>query len=198
MRPPGWPAASAALLLGLGFGLLAAAPAKPDHQALAGRCEAKIIQLKSQHPPSTIRVTEDEVNAYIAVHREQLFHSAARDVRVRLEKDRVHARVTADLARAKIKLESPLHRAFVWILSGEHRYEAQIHFRSDKGVGRYRVEQLKVDGMTLPDSLAAFLAGQAGRLNQPPMPPDKDFPLPYHLRRCEVQPKAFVCYPHPR
>jgi len=198
LRPPGRAGAPAALFLGLGAVLLAVTPAKPDVRTLAGRCEVKIIQLKSNRPPASLRVSEDEVNAYIEVHRDELFYSAAREVRVRLDKDRVHARVIADLARAKIKLESPLHRAFVWILSGEHRYEAQIHFRSDNGVGRYRVEQLKVDGVTVPDSLAVVLANQAGRLNRPPMPPGEDFPLPYNLRRCEVLPKAFVCHPRPR
>ncbi len=198
MRPAGWTGAAAALLLSLGVALCAATPARPDIRTLAGRCEAKIIQLKSNRPPASLRVSEDEVNAYIEVHRDELFYSAAREVRIRLDKDRVHAQVIADLARAKIKLDSPLHRAFVWILSGEHRYEAQIHFRSDQGVGRYRVEKLTVDGMTVPASLAAVLANQAGRLNRPPMPPGEDFPLPYNLRRCEVLPKAFVCHPRPR
>jgi hypothetical protein len=190
-------AAALALLLGAAGAGGADAP-PPDIQSLARRCEVKIVQLKSGHPPESLRVSEAEVNAYIDVFRDELFYSAARKIRVRLEKDRVNVLAVADLGRARIRLESPLHKAFVWILSGEHRYEARVHFRSGKGVGRYRVERLKVDGITVPDSLAAFLAAQAGRLNRPPMPPGQDFPLPYNLERCEVLPQAFACYPRPR
>jgi hypothetical protein len=187
---------------GLWSGLLLAAaavvpglPAKPSPEELAGRCGEKVVLLKSGHARQPVVVSQEELNAYLEVHRERLFESAVKEVQVTLKEDVFLIRGVVNLGEAKIELKTMLQKAFLWILSGDHRFDADVHFQSSGGQGKYKVRSLAIDGIPFPEFMIEFLATEAGKRQTPPMQPDRLFPLPYNLERAKVQNGKATCYP---
>lgn len=170
-------------------------PVDPRIAALAESCGEKVVRLKSGQARQPVTVTEEELNAYLEVHRERLFESAVKSVQVNLKKDTFLIRGVVNLGEARIKLESLIQKAFLWILSGDHRFESEVRFESAKGQGKYQVRSLAIDGVPLPGFMIEYLATQAGNRQTPPMLPGKPFPMPYGLERALVEARKATCYP---
>jgi len=192
------------LLLAAAGGLFvrAAEPHTPagvgTRQALARECQQKLFELQEGKARQPVVISGDELNAYLVENEAIIFKSAARDVRVRLQENRMTFRAIANLGKANLKLDSFLANAFMWIFSGDHEVEATIRFQSDNYRGRYVVESLLIRGIPLPGVLVESLAGQVGHRQHPPMVPGEPFELPYSLKRCDIVAGALVCYPGQR
>ena len=170
-------------------------PADPRLAALAESCGEKVVRLKSGQARQPVTVTEEELNAYLEVHRTRLFESAVKTVQVNLAEDTFLIRGMVNLGEARIKLESLIQKAFLWILSGDHRFDAEVRFESAAGQGKYQVRSLAIDGIPLPGFMIEYLATQAGNRQKPPMLPGKPFPMPYGLERAKVEAHKATCYP---
>ncbi len=169
--------------------------ADPRLAALADSCGEKVARLKSGEARQPVTVTEEELNAYLEVHRERLFESAVKSVQVNLKEDTFLIRGVVNLGEAKIKLESLIQKAFLWILSGDHRFESEVRFESASGQGKYTVRSIAIDGIPLPGFMIEYLATQAGSRQKPPMLPGKPFPMPYGLEKAKVNARKATCYP---
>ncbi|MBN2432598.1 MAG: hypothetical protein JXQ27_14070 [Acidobacteria bacterium] len=163
--------------------------------ALARECQQKLFELQERQARQPVVISNDELNAYLVENQDDIFNSAARDVRVRLQENRMTFRAIANLKKANLKLDSFLANAFMWIFSGDHQVEATILFQSDNYRGRYEVESLRIRGIPIPGLLVESLAGQVGHRQRPPMVPGEPFELPYNLKRCDIVSGALVCYP---
>jgi len=170
-------------------------PVDPRIAALAESCGEKVVRLKSGQARQPVSVTEAELNAYLEVHRVRLFESAVKSVQVDLKEDTFLIRGVVNLGEARIKLESLIQKAFLWILSGDHRFESEVRFESAEGQGKYQVRSLAIDGIPLPGFMIEYLATQAGNRQKPPMLPGKPFPMPYGLERAKVENRKATCYP---
>jgi len=170
-------------------------PATPSRQKLAEACYAKLNALRQGLQTEPAVFTQQEINAYLALNKDRLFQSAAREVKVTLAKDRFMVNASGDLAKANLKLDSLIYKAFLWILKGNHRVEAELFFQSDRRQGKYQVKWLRIDGIRVPDTLAQALARQVGQRQHPPLLPGEPFPLPAQIERCDVKPNLVVCQP---
>ena len=176
-------------------GTAAGKPVDLKLAALADSCGEKVARLKAGQAKRPVTVTEEELNAYLEAHRDRLFESAVKSVQVNLKEDTFLIRGVVNLGEAKIKLESLIQKAFLWILSGDHRFESEVRFESASGQGKYTVRSIAIDGIPLPGFMIEYLATQAGNRQKPPMLPGKPFPMPYGLERAKVEARKATCYP---
>ena len=65
--------------------------------------------------------------------------------------------------------------------------EAQLQSGSAKGKGYVKVLSLKINGITVPESLVSQILRYLGENQRPPMDFSRLFPLPYGIQKFEVQ-----------
>ena len=162
---------------------------------LAANCYGKLDALRFGQQQGPAVFTQQEINAYLALNKDRLFKSAAQEVKVTLAKDRFFVNASGDLAKANLKMDSLLHKAFMWILKGNHRIEAELQFTSRDRRGTYQIKMLRIDGIRVPETLANALARQVGQRQRPPLLPGEAFHLPAQIEHCLVTRHAVTCYP---
>ncbi len=164
----------------LALGLLAAGTNEVD------RVVTEIVtdSYDTDAPPKQHRLSEDELNAWVALQLREQRPPGLQELLVKLRPDdRLGALMTIDLDEAGVSGGSS------WLMSmltGRQDVEFEGHLQSSEGRARYQIERVRINGYPVPVSLVESLLSRWGQGMEPPIDFREPFELPYQIQQIRI------------
>lgn len=181
----------AAVLFGIVV-LSGVAEASNVSRAAAESCNAKVRRLHAyaanKQPGRTqaTRLSEDEINSYLAFHLSSKYHPSLKSLAVSFEEKRVKALVEVDFDRLGKKPGGLLVKLFDLLFSGTHSVMTRGQLITGAGKGHLLLEEAAFDGRTLPKGLVEEIISAVGRKQNPPLDPLQPSRIPHGIQKVEV------------
>jgi hypothetical protein len=173
-------------------------PPKSPAERVSGVLEEFIIQAdlhnRGQNPPEkVVRLSETELNAYMQ-------HAVTRKTRYGIQSvyiklmggNRLGTTTTIDFDKVKVEDENLAVRMVRSLLSGEKQIYVEGVVTSDKGMGQFSLEKAYFGNVRLPVYFIEKVINFLGHRQIPPVDTSKPVPLPYGLKKLEVDDGSIV------
>lgn len=146
----------------------------------------------------TLTLQEEEMNSYLAVLVAQKGKGQIQTAKITLLGDKLVAIEAVARVEWKEIFKSNGDSVASKLLSKAgglgSKVEAVVQTGSAKGKGYVRVQSLKINGITVPDTLVTQLLQYLGEKQRPRMDFSRLFPLPNGIQKIEVQKGSLAVY----
>jgi hypothetical protein len=166
---------------------------KPGTAEKAARVDAIFQSLKEsppngKRPPqnSTIRITEDELNAYLEQEYRKKPHSGMKSASVKLFAGN---RITADSVIDMDDIQSDNSmgmKMLTWLMSGNQSLHAEAKLLFKGNTVTYQLERAQVNEVTLPNALVEKLIEILARKQSQKIDVTKPIPLSPTIKHIEI------------
>jgi len=160
-------------------------------KAAADSCNAKIKALEAhaagpQAKRQQIRITELEMNSYLALVLSASYHPSLKSIRLKFEEGRLQAVAKIAFDRLQFSSTQFINSLFRKMLSGVHTLTVRGILIADNGKGNFQLEEARFDSMTIPNPLVSEIITTVGKRQNPPFDPMQPSTLPYSIRKVET------------
>ncbi|MGB7622797.1 MAG: hypothetical protein WBN92_10650 [Terriglobia bacterium] len=167
---------------------------KPGSAEKAARVDAIFQSLKENSPKgkrppqnSTIRITEDELNAYLEQEYRKKPHSGMKSASVKLfDGNRIAADSIIDVDEIRSDNSMGL-KMLTWLMSGNQSLHAEAKLIFKDNTVTYQLERARVNDVTLPNALVEKLIEILARKQSQRMDVTKPIPLSSSIKHVEIQ-----------
>ena len=172
----------------------------PEDAALIRSLEGKIHELQNPQAnphvgPSSMEITEAEVNAYFKHRGSELIIDAISDVRFSFLPGRVKGSAVANFTELKKtqqeKKEGLFSGWFIGWIEGERKVEFSLTLESDQGKVMVKIESVTIEGVNLPLFLVDFMLNRFLD-KQNDLSLDDPMPLPFRIRKVTAESERLV------
>jgi len=159
----------------------------------AARVERLFQQLETQSkspesPPETYVLSEDDLNAFLAVRLRKYDPKGVESVSVVFRQDRLLVRANVDLSKIVSNRKAPEAGLLAALLGGRHQVEVDGVLEVEDGRGQYRLLGLSLDGVPFPPMLLDSLMDRLIEATQLSDDPRKPFTMPYGIKAVTISP----------
>jgi hypothetical protein len=175
-------------------------PAAGISEAAAQSCQAKVESIEAYGNAAdpakkqTTRLSETEVNSYLAIVLSPLYHPSLRSILLKFDEGRLQGTVSIDFDRLEFHSTQFLNSLFRKMLTGVHTLKVRGNLVSNAGKAYFKLEDARFDDMTLPNLLVSEIISAVGRKQNPPFDPMQPSALPYRIQKVEVHPGYIRIY----
>ena len=166
----------------------------PGSEEKAARV-ASIFQSLKERPPgdqspppsSTIRITEEELNAYLEQEYRKKPNSGMKSATVKLfDGNRVAADSMIDVDEVKSDNSMGL-KLITWLMRGNQLLHAEVKLIFKGNTGTYELERAQLNGVTLPNALVEKLIEVLARRQSQKIDVTKPIPLSTSIKHVEIK-----------
>jgi len=184
-----------ALLL-FGQSLLLAAQEAPEWdaglskeaaQSAAGKFRQIQESAETDRPFGRIQLSEQEVNSYFHYEMASLFPPGVSKIRMEFQPNRPIGFVLVDFDKVRESLKTPPNPLVSYFLQGVHTVGVEGTLVASNGTGRFHLEVVTLDGITLPQFVVDFLIEQFVKAHYPSVDLDRPFRLPFSIDQVRVE-----------
>jgi hypothetical protein len=149
------------------------------------RVNQVLVELKEGKASSRIEISEDDLNAWLAVALDSRRRLGVKSAEVDLRGlNRVRATAVVDMDQ--VQLEGFSVRLFKAVLSGEQTLVTEGRLEVSRGQGHFQVESASFNGVAVPAWLASSVISYLSSRQPPHVDVTEPFDLPYGLRDLEL------------
>ena len=147
-------------------------------------------RMEKKRKPQTVLFTQGEVNSYLNLTYAEKLPKGLRDVEVRLDRDRIHAKGLVNIDRVKGKVSDGGSFGPLSFLSGDVPVEIMGKLTSKDGFGTITWETVYLSSVRLPISALEQMVLSATKTEDNPEGVDitAPFRLPYSVNRLRLEP----------
>lgn len=165
----------------------------------AARVNTVFQSLKENSPPSkrppknsTIKITEEELNAYLEQEYRKKPHSGMKSASVKLfDSDRVAADSMIDVDEIKTDNSMGL-KLLTWMMSGNQLLHAEARLIFKDNTVAYELERAQLNGVTLPNVLVEKLIEVLARKQSQKIDVTKPIPLSNSIKHVEIKREVLI------
>lgn len=165
----------------------------------AARVNTVFQSLKENSPPSkrppknsTIRITEEELNAYLEQEYRKKPNSGMKSASVKLfDSDRVAADSMIDVDEIKTDNSMGL-KLLTWMMSGNQMLHAEARLIFKDNTVAYELERAQLNGVTLPNVLVEKLIEVLARKQSQKIDVTKPIPLSNSITHVEIKREVLI------
>ena len=139
-----------------------------------------------------IRITEIEINSYLHYELAPAFPSGLSSLRLKFQPNRPQGWLQVNFDQLKGNFETPPNPLMDYFLQGEHTMGVEGTFYTANGMGRFQLETVTVDGITVPRFVVDFLIEHYLRAHFPNADPNRPFHLPSSIQKIVVEEGRFL------
>lgn len=159
----------------------------------AARVEQLLQRLEAQSKssasrPETYVLSEEDLNAFLAVRLRKYNPKGVESVRVVFRQDRLLVRADVDLSKIVSSRKAPEAGLLAALLGGRHQVEVDGVLEVEDGRGQYRLVGLNLDGVPFPPMLLDSLVDRLIEATQLSDDPRKPFTMPYGIKDVTISP----------
>ncbi len=192
----------AACTLALMFVELAAFPSAPSaieaqtgpgiSKSAAAECARKVKRLEDfsartgSKGAQTTRISEAELNSYLAYELSPKYHPSLKNLTVRLEPNRLQGLASIDFDQLGVSSKKSVTRMIASLLSGKHTLTAYGKLIADGGRACFQLERASFDDISLPNLLVEEIISTVGKRQKPPFDPMQPSQMPYGIQKVEM------------
>ena len=163
----------------------------PEDAALIYSLEGKIQELRNPQTnphegPSSMEITEAEVNTYFKHRGPEVIIDAVSDVRIFFLPGRVKGSAVANFTELEQAQQGEEESSFsAWLLGtmeGKRKVEYSLTLESDQGKARVKIESVTIEGINLPLILVDFMVNRFLE-KQYGLSLDNPVPLPFQIQK---------------
>lgn len=156
------------------------------------KMERVVRELQDYHAKGSVlartyQLTEAELNAYLLAQLHKRDRKEVENIAVRLKDGGFITFVEVNMDELHLETDFLTASFFTALLSGRHTLELEGTLQTENGVGTYRVEQARLDGLPVPAPLVSSILSSLGQKQDPPFDPTRPFPLPYGIQSVTIE-----------
>lgn len=136
----------------------------------------------------TYQLTQQEINASLLAQLRQRDQTAVESISILLTDGSFTTLVEIDMDRLELEEDSSTTGILRLLLQGKQTLEIKGQLQVENGIGRYRVQQIRLNGVSLPALLANELLSSLARREDLPFDPTASFQLPYGIKSIRFRP----------
>ncbi len=145
--------------------------------------------LLADPPAREHRLTEADLNAYIALELRQKRPPGIQEMSVRLlGQGRLGTFMKIDPNQLGLKNAAGLKAWLSILMSGTQDLEFEGVLTSGQGKARYQIERVQLNGYPVPAALVEALLQSWGRSLEPPIDFSEPFDLPHPIQQIDIDP----------
>jgi len=157
----------------------------------AASCDLKVTRLEafigqSQVKDVKTRLSEEELNSYLAFVLSPTFHPSLQSILFEIEESSLMAVATIDFDRLELSQEGFLTQLLAKILSGIHTLTLRGVLISGAGKARFQLAEATFDSQTLPKVVVEEIISAVGRKQNPPFDPMQPSDMPFDIKEVEI------------
>lgn len=166
----------------------------------AASCARKVEQLEdfSRRPGNrgsrTTRVSELEVNSYLAYELSPEYHPCLKSLVFRLEPARLQAIAIVDFDKLGLSSKNSVTKIIAALLTGAHTLALTGKLVADAGKAQFQLERALFDNTGLPNLLVEEIVSAIGRKQKPPFDPMQPSQMPFGIQKVDVGQGYIVVY----
>ncbi|MDA2937871.1 hypothetical protein MYX75_06370 [Acidobacteria bacterium AH-259-A15] len=166
--------------------------AEPAEDSGGEKMERVVRELQDYYAKGSVRartyqLTEAELNAYLLAQLQLRDRKEVENIAVRLKDGGFITFVEVNMDELDLETDFLTASLFAALLSGRHTLELEGTLQTENGMGTYRVEQARLDGLPVPAPLVSSILSSLGQKQDPPFDPTQPFPLPYGIQSVTLQ-----------
>jgi hypothetical protein len=162
----------------------------PDSGGFSARQKIELIQEDRVPRGSVVRITEDELNAYVRSEVSKAVRQGVRDPRVKLGDGRASGYAYIDFPLLRRSMGSPMNWLMAMLLAGERAVRVDARIRSSGGWAVVHVDRVEISGLVISGATLDYLIRNFLLPRYPQAKIGKPFELAHHIERIEVVPSA--------
>ena len=161
-------------------------------KAAAGECARKVKALETSSARTgnrgtqTTRISEAELNSFLAYELSPKYHASLKSLTVRLEPGRLQAVATVDFDQLGMSSKKSVTRLLASLLTGKHTLTAYGKLIADGGRANFQLERAMFDDISLPNLLVEEIISTVGKRQKPPFDPMQPSQMPYGIQKVET------------
>ncbi len=161
-------------------------------RAAADECAKKVKALESfsartgNRGTQTTRISEAELNSFLAYELSPKYHASLKSLTVRLEPTRLQGVATVDFDQLGMSSKNSVTRMLASLLTGKHTLTAYGKLIADGGLASFQLERSLFDDTSLPNLLVEEIISTVGKRQKPPFDPMQPSKMPYDIRKVEM------------
>lgn len=159
----------------------------------AEKVEQVFAEIESNHQNGdktsrTYRLTDTELNAYLQAQLREQEQPGVEQFSVSLVRGGFVTLAKVDTNELSLPQDSASALLLYTLFSGKQTLEAEGDFQARNGKGVYRVRWAKLNGRSIPPSIANGLLSSMGKKQEPPFDPTEPFEMPWGIDSVDCHP----------
>ncbi len=184
----------------LAVGMTAASGAPPQAESpspqisprASAKCGKKIAELqgfaedKGSLKNKTTRLTENEINSYLALELKSKYHPCLQNLQVTFEENKLKGVASIDFDKLSLNSTKTVARMLAKLLSGVHALSMEGKLEAAGGKANFVLAEARFDALVLPNFLVEEIITAVGKKQKPPFDPMQPSQMPYKIDKVEV------------
>ena len=169
-------------------------------KAAAGECAVKVKKLADfstrtgDRGTQTTRISEGELNSYLAYELSPKYHPSLKSLTVHLEPARLQGVAVVDFDQLGMSSKKSVTRMLASLLTGKHTLTVYGKLIADGGQAHFQLERSMFDDISLPNLLVEEIISTVGKRQKPPFDPMQPSQMPYGIRKVEMGQGYIIVY----
>jgi hypothetical protein len=166
-------------------------PPKISARASA-RCTKKVAELqefaadKGSLDKKTTRLTEEELNSYMALELKSKYHPCLQSLQISFEENKLSGVATIDFDNLSLNSTKSVTRLLTKLLSGVHSLSMEGKLEASGGKANFVLGEARFDSTVLPNFLVEEIITAVGKKQKPPFDPIQPTQMPFKIDKVEV------------
>ncbi len=145
-------------------------------------------------PRRTTRISELEINSYLALDLKSKFHPCLESLQFSFEEGNLRATASLDLDNLSKNSTKTFARLIAKLFTGKHDLSVKGKLVAAAGKANFALEEARFDSSAMPNFLVEEIITAVGQKQKPPFDPLQPSKMPYAIDKAEVHPGFIVLY----
>jgi len=169
-------------------------------KAAADECARKVKELEAfsartgNRGTRTTRISEAELNSFLAYQLSPKYHASLKSLTVRLEPTRLQGVAIVDFDQLGMNSKKTVTRMLASLLTGKHTLTAFGKLIAEGGRANFQLERALFDDVGLPNLLVEEIISAVGKRQKPPFDPMQPSQMPYGIQKVEMGQGCITVY----